>query len=130
MAATAIHYTPGAQITVKAGAQLQAGSLVKIDGAWDDRRNLKANYPSAKDVVFGFIRRDVEADEYVTVYRGKYIADMRTEGAIKAGQPVTIGKTGAVKAASAGLEGGAADAVVGVAAEDKRKDEFVAVAFQ
>ena len=124
MAVSAIHYTPGAQITVKAGAKLEAGSLVKISGAWDDRRNLKAGYPGATDTVFGFIRRDVEADDYTTVYRGKYIADMRTTGTIKAGDVLTVGTNGAVKTQSEG-----SGPIVGVAAEDKRADGYVAVAF-
>lgn len=119
---TQVHYTPGAQVTIKAGAELKAGTLVKVSAEWGDRRNPVVVNATAGDEVLGFIREDVAKDEFVAVYRGKYIADMVADGAIAAGDKVMIGAAGKVKTQAA--EG----AVVGVAV-NAAKNNLVAVAF-
>lgn len=94
---TQVHYTPGAQVTIKAGADLTAGTLVKVSAEWGDRRNPVVVPATAGSEVLGFVREDAAKDEFVAVHRGKYIADMVADGAIAAGDPVMIGAAGKVK---------------------------------
>ena len=121
MATTAVHYTPGAQVTIKAGADLTAGTFVKISAPWDDRRNPVVTPAAAADTPFGFVRNDTGKDDYVTVYRGKYIADFVAEGNIKGGATVAIGAAGKVKTATEGA------AAVGIATADA-SNGYVSVA--
>lgn len=121
MGHTAVHYTPGAQVTIKAGANLVAGTFVKVSSAWTDRRNPVVIAATAADEPFGFVRNDTVKDEFTTVYRGKYVADFVADGAVKAGDKIAIGTAGKAKTAAEG------SATVGVAMSDAA-DGYVTVA--
>lgn len=115
-----VHYRPGASITCKAAADLQAGTFVKYQGTWDDRRNPVIVAADAGETPVGFIRRDTPTGEYVAVDRGKYIADFVADTKVAAGAPVAVAAGGKVTAVTDGA------AVVGYAVGDKI-DGYIAV---
>ena len=115
-----VHFRPGAAITSKAAADIEAGTFVAYDGIWDDRRNPKIVPAPAGSVPVGFVRRDTPKDEYVAVDRGKYIADFAADNTVVGGAPVAVGKGGKVTAVTEGA------AVVGYAI-DNPENGYVAV---
>lgn len=114
MATTTIHYTPAQNPTVKAQADIKAGTFVQI-AAGIDGRNPVVKPGTAGAVAFGVPAQDTAKDHHVMVYRAGHIVDVAATGSIAAGDPVAVGANGsAVKAAdSAAVAGIAVSAAVG-----------------
>lgn len=117
-----VHYRPGVALTAKAGEALEAGTFVKFDGEWDDRRNPNVLIADADSVPAGFVRRDTESGDYITVDRGQYVVDLQADGAITAGDPIGVGTNGAAKVATD------AASTVGFALSATSADGYVSVA--
>lgn len=96
---TVVHYSPAQNPTVKAQADLKAGTFVQIAGDIDGR-NPVVKPASANAEVFGVPATDVAKDGYVMVYRAGHIVEVEASGAIAAGDLVAAAASG--KAAKAG----------------------------
>nr|WLJ25491.1 MAG: capsid fiber protein [Corynebacterium phage HS01] len=98
---TVVHYTPAQNPTVKAQADLKAGTFIQLAGDIDGR-NPVAKTAGAGAQVFGVPATDVAKDGYVMVYRAGHIVEVESNGAIAAGDPVAAAASGkATKAAEA-----------------------------
>lgn len=99
MASTTVHYTPAHNVTIKASADIKAGTFVAISGELDGRNPVAA--PAAAGArVFGVVAHDVAQGDYVMVYRVGYIVDVAAQGAINPGDIVAAAAGGkAIKAA-------------------------------
>lgn len=110
---TFVHYSPAQNPTVKAQADLKAGTFVQIAGDIDGR-NPVVKPAAANANVFGVPATDVAKDGHVMVYRAGHIVEVESTGAIAAGDLVAAGASGkAVKAGeSAPVVGTAVSAAV------------------
>ena len=95
---TVVHYSPAQNPTVKAHADVKAGSFVEI-AADIDGRNPVVKPAVAGANVFGVPAQDTSRGGYVMVYRAGHIVEVEATGAINAGDPIAAGANGkAVKA--------------------------------
>lgn len=99
MAATLVHYSPAANVTVKAQSKLSAGTFVMI-AADADGRNPVVKPATAKARAFGVAAHDCEAGKYVMVYRAGHVLTLTASGSINAGDPITTGASGAAAKAT------------------------------
>lgn len=79
MATTSIHYTPAQNPTVKAQADIKAGTFVQI-AAGIDGRNPVVKPGTAGAVAFGVPAQDTAKDHHVMVYRAGHIVDVAEIG--------------------------------------------------
>ena len=108
MTTTTVHYTPAQNPTVKAQADIKAGTFVQI-AANIDGRNPVVKPGTAGSVAFGVPAKDTAKDGYVMAYRAGHIVDVTASGAIAAGDLVAVGTNGsAVKAADSAAVAGQA----------------------
>lgn len=114
--ATVVHYTPAQNPTVKAAADLTAGTFVEIAGDIDGRNPL-VKPATAGAVVFGVAANDVVKDGHVMVYRAGHIVEVAANGAIAAGDAVSAAAAG--KAAKAGETGAVAGQAVSKAVNNR-----------
>lgn len=115
---TFVHYSPAQNPTVKAQAEVKAGTFVEIAGDVDGR-NPVVKPATAKAQVFGVPATDTKADDYVMVYRAGHIVELEASGSIAAGDAVASAASGKAAKADEG------DPVVGVAVSAAAKNRVI-----